>query len=497
MAEKICRWLNPSNGGRCDRHVHRGQYCIIHLPDKNSEEESDFWKTFKKELASQLTLHPDRLDLAGFVFPYWFYASHILPVKTIDSFLVISQHVDFSWSSLPAFICENLTFQGNVTFDSATFGEVASFRNVTFEGKTSFINAELPGKVVFFDAVFQGPVLFENVRFSDATFHRIKFAKELRLRPAGDIRPEPSLGKSFWTGVPAIVTLRKVRFGGKLELDLLRIAGNRQSTIITFRECVFENLASATLRGSMGCVSLLDVDLSKIEFIDENWDARTDLIEPEKPKRRWAVLEEYALEAVADNRRIKGWQEDVTPNRVAQLCRRLRDKYEANRRYAEAGDFFVGEMEILRKYKSVPRGRWVNNVNVIVRESSKITSPWPFKTYTRASAETATGIRTAKRSRLDPFRLFLLEPYRILALYGESISRPAIASVLVIFLFTLFRLFSADGSAPTPVSTAFEESIFSFFQLTSNNSLDFIERLLSAPILGLFFIALRRKLERR
>lgn len=253
-----------------------------------------------------------------------------------------------------------------------------------------------------------------------------------------------------------------------------------------------------TFRGSMGCVSLLHTDLSKAVFVNECWLPRVDLAGSVRSKKRNAVLEEYALERMANG------ETDIPESLgyadvggIAQLYRRLRDNYEVNKRYAEAGDFFIGEMEILRQYRTVH-----------TRED-KTTSPQ------------TPGQTVEKRPLSDPYRVLLLEPYRFLAVYGGSIKRPAVFALLIVLALTLVRpplpsmllsalpfpqspVVAADANLPTNATAiinatwnAFQESVFAFFQLRAEETIDLFERLLSIPILGLLFIAIRRKLERR
>jgi hypothetical protein len=177
-----------------------------------------------------------------------------------------------------------------------------------------------------------------------------------------------------------------------------------------------------------------------------------------------------------------------------QLYRRLRENYEANKRYSEAGDFFVGEMEVLRKYKTMQTiARPKTEQRITDGEGKKIQRQ-------TESTEASATLRVVKRPITDPYRL-ILELYRLLAMYGESIKRPTVASFVTIGLFACVRLLLTPEININQILSTFvmtmKDSIFSFFQLGGGGDIDRIERLVSPFILGLLFITLRRRLERR
>jgi len=195
--------------------------------------------------------------------------------------------------------------------------------------------------------------------------------------------------------------------------------------------------------------------------LDETWN---------KIKGRSIVVDEKLI----------GKEEFVTYGAVAQIYRRLRRNYESNLRFAEAGDFFIGEMEMRR-------------LDVNTRFKNKI----------------LREIILWLKRNLSPLGI-----YKHLSLYGESYGRLVILAVFIIFSYPIidwlyglsFNLLSnwlyntpsikynfVDFITKTYPSTI-RNSIASFFQLESTY---LGERLVGIPILGLLFIALKRKFERR
>jgi len=77
----------------------------------------------------------------------------------------------------------------------------------------------------------------------------------------------------------------------------------------------------------------LETDVGNVHFTDVSWNT-------ENGKGRNRVFDEVSLEPYFS-------QFDYAL--IAQLYRRLRANYEENLRYSEAGDFYIGEMEMTRK----------------------------------------------------------------------------------------------------------------------------------------------------
>jgi len=387
-------------------------------------------------------------------------------------------------------------FNDRTVFAGSVFKAGAGFFNAKFNGVTTFDRVKFEGQLIvlgyfpnrFDEAVFAGSVDFSATVFVDKTsFRRTRFSDSLVIRPA------PS-------GLNSSIIFDDTQFDWSAEFDWSGLE-NSSSTLLILRGCRFREPNHITLRGPMGCVSMLRTDVTRVDFVDENWRPRQEFLRAMVGvKSRRAVLEEYILERMTKSGYdIPSELHDITAAQVVQLYRRLRENYETNKRYAEAGDFFIGEMDVSRKYKTVQK---IVGLRDKMLEASFIVK---------------------KRSFWDPYRLFLLEPYHKLSLYGESVLRPTIFSVILILVFAWFRWPASviSLSTPTQFLPSFEvtsvsspsvtniiefwdnfkiallQSIFAYFQLVAKNHIDLLERLFSIPLLGLIFIAVRRKLERR
>lgn len=476
----------------CGREEKRDQCCIFHLRNKTAEEAAEFYRElvqYKKRKEEDPSARC--VDLEGFFFP---------------GHECIFRDEHFKKDAL----FDDATFGGDVSFDSATFDKEASFAGAMFSGRASFVGATFSGGAWFDDTIFSGYAFFNSVLFStDATFDSATFTREALFLGAafdGDasFRDATFGGDAFFEhatfsrhasfvdvtfGKDAMffdVTFKNLLFHKAVLLGNVRL-GARFDGIAVFEKVVFQrdtiessDLATAT-RGNIGLsvtsfdgayvsegaevrfiqqreynasldvernlgidrVSFLNVDLERFNFQQVEWGTLHG---------RRAVIEEVLMGRPPF--------EDVTPEQVRQICARLRANQEKALRYAEAGDFFIGEMDMRR--------RWL-------RERG-----W----------------------RAFPER-FLLSLFSGLSRYGESISRPALATVIIVFVLVGLRLVLREPSEwhpyqPLSVEESLVRSVASFFQLrTTTLWTDILERLVSIPILGVLFIALRRKLERR
>ena len=154
---------------------------------------------------------------------------------------------------------------------------------------------------------------------------------------------------------------------------------------------------------------------------------------------------------------------------IITIYRNLRENYEYNLRYEEAGQFFIREMELKRRYKENEQSIEINNV--IKRNFMPI------------------GI------------------YYNLCRYGESIRRPLGWLFLLIFISSLswyiyVQYFDNElctcNNVEDIVWYGINRTFLDIFQINNNNIwIDFIIRASSVLILGTLTVAIKRKFERR
>ena len=190
------------------------------------------------------------------------------------------------------------------------------------------------------------------------------------------------------------------------------------------------------LRMNLKYVSFRNVDLSNVEFYNVEWGEEVrELVF----FRRLKIINEDFID-------------DKNYGEIATIYHQLRKNYESSLRFVEAGGFFIGEMEAMRK------GLWKSN-----RIIDKLLS----LTY---------GL------------------YKVIAMYGESIFLPSTWLTGIVLVFAILRYLSNNSS----FTEAFLDSLFAASQFPRANTIaDLMERVISFPFLGILFIALRRRFERK
>ena len=391
---------------------------------------------------------------------------------------VFFKNVDFSGAQFAGPVrFEEVKFLGKTIFDKASFSDEVSFLKTDFSPDSllnclsvdSYIsfrttNFEKQEKVVFdscrMDRVsFLGTqinrIVFRNVNWREYRIYdekllllkhsareRKKFIKEgkRKLRKISQFLQD----KTIYDKILGILTEESISIKA-IEPEVVEIAKEVESTI-PFMATEFNVKEYKRL--------LEDHTNKKLQEIKNN----IEHILKEEDKE----LEERILDYLRND-------ENLTLDNVLAVYRGLRENYDYYLRYDESGKFFVNEMKLRKRFSG-------------------------------------------------PLEKIVLWIYELLALYGESYTRPIAWTLITIFLFSLLRTLSIPplelnisqpplqlryvSNASTLNLNTFiynlKTSMEIFFQLHyDDNPLTLIERLVSIPILGSLYIALRRKLERR
>ena len=414
-----------------------GEYCELHS--------LEFWKSDPDRVITALKEELKRsLNAAG---PIRFIGFH-LPDTDLSS-QRFDKQVYFQYT----------VFHGNAIFKNSIFVREASFRECVFERQASF-------KLVRFseDADFFGIKAGEILSFSYAEFSTLALLSACAIQN-GD----------FQYAKFSEVLIRESEFKGRTNFDhayfnghcdLFRSSFDRVSfhdarfTMasafhVKFHEkadfdlATFERPEYMRFNTDLTQVSFLRTNLSRVWFgSDTVWDHASDQIP-------------------YDVREFKANPGDRRLADVLSVLRDLRDNYEYRLEYEGAGKLFVQEMEIRRQYED-----------------------------------------TDGSTKLRPicWRLFSLTGlYRHLCMYGESFRRPALLVLSVFCVSVLF--FSVDetyadmGTCQLAdsdrLSYALTRTLSGLLQWGCHALPDYLLRALSIPILGMMFVVLRRRFERR
>jgi len=350
--------------------------------------------------------------------------------------LVFPRPVNFTSHvfSKPVFF-DRCIFENEAIFSEVTFREEACFREVKFRKGARFVEATFQEKADFSGAGFQ-----EETHFEEAKFERHVILSHIIL-PQGP----PNFS----------IYMENVRFP--------------DPALVNF------------YKTNLSWFSFLGTDIRRLDLRDVMWY---------REKRRYIIAAELDL-----RKNLLRFQAGIpfheySPDDVAQAYRDLRANFEEHKRYAEAGNFFIGEMDAERMrplYDDIWNSRFP--ISDLHRHAQSHDGAWRIL------------YSVVARLRVN---LSLHGIYMILGRYGESILRPISWSIVVITSFALLagsELASIDRLPLEKLCHAFRNmilrNILLFFQMKEVTNLgDLCERLLGVLLLGIMFIAIRRRLER-
>jgi uncharacterized protein YjbI with pentapeptide repeats len=499
-----CQVIHPkTNKLFCFREVwnQKEKCCIFHSKEKSPDEfKNRFLEELErvnktdsiKEFNGECFVVPPNVELIRLHFKK----------KANFDFSVFSDNCSFAystfeWGSSASF--ERARFGNNINFRGVKFGVFPNFAEAIFGEEVQFIEAEF-GMAYFGKAQFGKFTNFEKAHFKESNFSNTFFGDNANFKETvfdDKTNFESSLFGNkvhFFKvkfGLRFGVNFKKVRFGneiifedtefgdltdfsgarfeGETLFDGVRLKENQIGRVYSNEIIYFDNVNFDRPR----LVSFRNVDLQGFVFHGSNVE-EIDFSMCKWPKvnSRYAVWDE--IDSLNDRR--------ATLGELEQLYRRLQISFENSRRYAEAGDFYIGVMETRRKQ--------------LAQENSEF---WRWLRQNLFS---------------------LIAWYRHLSFYGEQYNRTLFWILFIILTFPVIYLFTGfDYSDTIHANTARETIGSDFFQdylkafIVSINTFTFqrnpsykltlgsqlvatIESAISATLLALFLLALRRRFRR-
>jgi len=257
-------------------------------------------------------------------------------------------------------------------------------------------------------------------------------------------------------------------FYGKIKFVNCVFVGSAMfnGVLLTTDESVLEFIGDPAKPMNLRNVSFRDTDMQKVRFLNVEWNREGHSLGPIRIERI----------VIYDEKLLKDVEEPPNYEAVARTYWGLRRNYERNGRYAEAGDFYISEMEMRRLQIAPPPPRKGRRPTV-----------WDTIRWTVLSWG------WWRRNLLSPLAI-----YKYLSLYGESYVLASLWIFITVLLFTFLRAhLPSQGGQSTGLLDNLARSIFALFQLRGEETIDNIERIIGAILAGNLFIALRRRLERR
>ena len=252
--------------------------------------------------------------------------------------------------------------------------------------------------------------------------------------------------------------------------DLLLILLLQKKTY--FRNVQFLQPPNVKFDCDFSLVSLIGTDITQIRFGNKiRWNNRNLTNIKRKNLKinnsNYQIYDEWLIEREQDP--------ELQLESVMDVYRNLRENYDFSLRYEIAGEFFVREMDLKRKYR--------DNLN-------------------------PKGKRTVLKNKIIR-RIGMYAIYCWISQYGHSLTRPLLCSIpfLVIgtmaFLtedFTNFVIqpnFHLNGTIVTAILRSLSGFIPVYSLKDKPEFMDIILKIILLPMAGTFFLALKRKLERK
>jgi uncharacterized protein YjbI with pentapeptide repeats len=353
----------------------------------------------------------------------------------------------------------NAEFGGQVTFNGTEFRELALFIGSIFYGVTHFQLVVFRGGARFTKTIFnvvsfpyttfQGTIVFVNCAFVGQAwfFNVIPLTHNSVLMFIGDPdRGTPDM-KQFCSKIDEMVKSELEKNWGK---DLNQLETVIQRGKISLRMVLFKG-----------------TDGRRIQFLNVEWDKKE--VGPRCLRMKRNIIYD---EKLLENSEGPPDYESVTRSYWG-LCH----NYERSGRYADAGDFYISEMEMRRLQTAPPPRKGKGSKPTVWKIIHRTISSWGWW----------------RRNLLSPLAI-----YKYLSLYGESYVLASLWIFITVLLFTFLRAHLPSlGGQSTDLLNNLARSVFALFQLRGEETIDNIERIIGAILTGNLFIALRRRLERR
>ncbi|AJW71048.1 pentapeptide repeat-containing protein [Nitrosopumilus adriaticus] len=421
-------------------------FCKFHHPTFWKERKQSHDSQVRDMIKEQLEQHRP-LYLVGFHIPL-FEWPEIIHAEIHCEFAYFEEAVDFAnvyFTTITSFYYT--TFEKVVNFQFCDFSETPIFFKTTFKEDAIFVGSKFRMGANFYESIFLQWGNFSSAKFAQSSFmpgmrchDRINFSSA-SFEGATNLSRGEFINANF----------SYVDFHGELDLAYMKFPKINTAKIKTLGYEIPINFDFSTMRQRVRVsgkvnepvvlegVSFLGVNLQNFEFNNVKWLS---------PKRMWrkVIINELMLE------KNKNYDD------VSDIYAQLRKNYETRLRFTEASNFFIGELECLKK-----------------------------------------GLQ--KGSVREKLSSIMYSIHKYLSLYSESYFLPlAVWAPVLILSFLVLRNYTGYCAVSDECHLVgrVTDSLSAFFLFPrSEGLLDVLERVLSIPILGSAFVGLKRKFERR
>jgi len=422
-------------------------------------------------------------------------------VKISSVLLCIGYHLPSI--SLESILDSSRKINMYIYFNNAKFYKKIDFSDIKFSKHVSFTETEFYDTVSFRASEFSEDVDFSHAKFkgNSNSFQFTKFEKQAdfshgEIRNAKFIQTEFAKVNFNYRTFVNNTFFANAKFHGTSVFKNTIFQGKTDFSESIFSESVvFENTEFAPFvnfiqsefkghcifNGNISNVSFLGMEIDKIKFGNEvSWKTQDPESKREKIKSllNWVRNSDFKIfdERNLENQFKENKETIISLESIKNLYRDLRDNFDLRLRYETSGEFHVREMELKRKYREKHKDGKI----VTVKRN-------PFLKH--ASIHWA---------------------YNILAQYGQSYYRPIYFAVIIISIASVYFLFNGVKSSDNEqIEYSFTELLLKSIARSIaglipfdifNEQIEYSDRILRVtllPVSATFFIALKRRLERK
>jgi hypothetical protein len=251
-------------------------------------------------------------------------------------FCIGFQLPDFSLSDLNI----SKDFAKSVYFSNAWFLGKANFFGAQFKGEARFDNVQFQKVANLYHAQFQNEATFSKAYFNEGANFNIAYFNEGAYFFGAYFEGEVSFIKAHFEGKADFShsgfyskTYFSSQFNGETQFHYVLFEG-KEKVIFDMK--------------SLSNVSFMNTDITGVRFSGK---ARWGGGRGEKAKEdRFKIIDERLLEKEIKEKQAHSTK-DFNLGSIKAVYRNLRENYEYRMRYDEAGQFFIREMELKRKYR--------------------------------------------------------------------------------------------------------------------------------------------------
>ena len=460
---------------RCNEDALESGHCMFHEEGYLNETTSvEIRQRFMEKIEESIELSQPFVCV-GYILPEINLGNKIFDIPVYFNSTIFTNFTGFSKVQFNSdVVFEKVTFQNIVSFVGTEFCTFVKFSECIFERESHFLSGIYNKSIFEFNK-------FQDCLFSLSIFNKIDFIgnvfEGISEFPFCKFNGDAMFKKNSFYDVS--------NFSQSNYSKENNFVDNNFEKQVNFRDTYFQNTSNVFFDGNLSTISFYNTDISKIIFgTNVSWDIKYNPVTHFLDKIKISVRKFKNLNnkfKIQDEKILEhGLESNILLESVLDEYRKLRDRFDKQLRYDIAGEFFIREHEMKRKFKKNQIQK--NKKNQPLKNQKN----WIWRV------------------------LSIPAMYYFIGRYGESYRRP-LEIVIPGLIFSTFYFWSSgftnfDNILDNPawiesIKSSILRSLSAFIPFlgfgTHYAISDLLLRLALLPISGTLFIALRRKLERK